>query len=88
MPENEKEPSNTKESDITAKSSKALDTEIDELRIKYIVGKLAGKDVLDANGEIIISEGSKITPKIIQIAENEGKLAELIINMKIPGLGE
>ncbi len=73
---------------IVSKSSKALEIEIDELRIKYIVGKLAGKDIFDKNGNIVISEGSKITPEVIQNAENEEKLAELIINMKIPEFGE
>lgn len=68
--------------------SKALDAEIDQLRIKYIVGKLAGKDLICADGRKIIATGEKITPDVVVDAEKTGKLPELIINMKIPGMGD
>ncbi|OPY55722.1 MAG: hypothetical protein A4E55_02455 [Pelotomaculum sp. PtaU1.Bin035] len=70
------------------KSSPAVDKEIKTVRHKYVVGKLAGEDLLDNNDQIIISKNELITAAIIDKAEKEGKLAELIIHMVIPGLEE
>ncbi|OPY87417.1 MAG: hypothetical protein A4E71_01035 [Smithella sp. PtaU1.Bin162] len=70
------------------KSSPAVAKEIKTVRHKYVVGKLAGEDLLDNSGQIIIRKNELITGAIIDKAEKEGKLAELIIHMVIPGLEE
>lgn len=75
-------------SDYSLGRSPAVAAEISSIRYKYIVGKLAGEDLLDSNGKIIIAKNEKITPEIVTIAETEGKLPELIVNMIIPGMEE
>lgn len=70
------------------KASPAVAQEINSVRHKYVVGKLAGEDLLDNSGEVIIHKNELITPEIMESAEQEGKLAELIVNMVIPGLEE
>ncbi|HZG58487.1 hypothetical protein, partial [Paenibacillus sp.] len=68
--------------------SPAITEEIRSLRVKYIVGKWAGEDLFDAAGKRIIAKGAVITEETVDAAERAGKLAELIVNMIIPGLGD
>jgi hypothetical protein len=72
----------------TSKQSPAITEEIRMIRQKYIVGKIAGEDVYDSSGKLIIAKQSVITGEVVDKADTEGKLAELIVNMIIPGLGE
>jgi len=58
--------------------------DFEDMRNVYIVGKLAGEDLISKTGELIVSKDSVITEEIVQEAEHEGKLSELIINMAIP----
>jgi hypothetical protein len=60
--------------------------ELDALKRHYIVGKVAGEDLYDRQGRVIVSKQSVITEQILQAAEREGMLVELIVNMIIPGL--
>jgi hypothetical protein len=71
-----------------SKQSPAITEEIRMIRQKYIVGKIAGEDVYDSTGKLIIAKQSMITGEVVDKADVEGKLAELIVNMIIPGLGE
>jgi len=68
--------------------SAAISEEIRSLRSKYIVGKWAGEDLFDAAGKRIIAKGAVITEDVVEAADRSGKLAELIVNMVIPGLGD
>lgn len=68
--------------------SPAISEEIRSLRKRYIVGKLAGADLFDRHGGLIVATHQTITEEMIERADREGKLAELIVNMVIPGLGE
>ena len=68
--------------------SAAVSEEIRQLRRRYILGKLAGEDLADRNGRILIAKGQPITEAVMDAADREGKLAELIVNMVIPGLGD
>lgn len=52
-------------------------------RNEHIIGKIAGRDITDKDGEIIVAKGRHITNEDITLAENEGKLHELIINMEL-----
>lgn len=74
------------QSQRTKSSSSAVAAEIQNLRERYIVGKIAGGDLRDHEGRLIITRHSVITPQIVEHAEREGKLAELIVAMIIPDL--
>jgi len=65
------------------KKSTHLSEEIIALRSQYIVGKIVGKSVYDSNGRSIIDKHAMITTEIIEAAERENKLSELIANMII-----
>jgi hypothetical protein len=67
-------------------SKENLNQAVEKHRISYLVGKLAGKDLYDENGEEILKDGDLITPEAVTRADAAGKLAELIVNMRIPGL--
>ena len=62
--------------------------QINSIKSQYIVGKMTGKDLYDAQGNLIISKSKVISSRVVNRAHREGKLAELIVNMKISGLGE
>lgn len=66
--------------------SAALSADINQVRNKYLVGKVAGEDLLAKNGSVIIAKNGVITAETVRRAEEEGKLAELIINMILPGM--
>lgn len=69
-------------------SKTPISDEIGHLRSKYITGKVAGKDLIDHRGREIIRKDRVITEDVIEAADREGKLAELIVNMKIPDFGD
>ncbi len=71
-----------------AVKSPAVEAQIEGIRHKYIVGKIAGKELLDKNGQTIVTEGDVITVEVIEKAETDGKLPELIVNMLLPGMKE
>ncbi|MCL6452424.1 MAG: hypothetical protein K6T78_02220 [Alicyclobacillus sp.] len=56
-------------------------SEVDRMKYRYIVGKRAGKDLLDARGNLLLRRGDVITESAIGMAEREGKLVDLIVNM-------
>lgn len=66
--------------------SNAVSNDIVFLRNKYMVGKLAGEDLFDSKGELIIKEGQVINEQIIERSDREGKLSDLIVNMTAPGI--
>ena len=78
----------TKDSEIKAGSQVGVREEITAVRAKYILSKVAGEDIMDAAGQLIIRKGEPITVGVMQMARNEGKLADLIINMELPGQEE
>ena len=55
--------------------------EIEELKIRYIVGRKAGKDITRPSGKLIVGKDEVITRRMIAEAEEAGKLVELILNM-------
>lgn len=58
--------------------------DVDEIRDKLILGKLAGEDLITEEGKKIILKDSIITEELLQRAEDAGKLSELIIKMATP----
>jgi hypothetical protein len=57
--------------------------QIDSIKNQYIVGKVAGEDLLDHHGRIMVAKNSMITREVVERANEIGKLAELIVNMKL-----
>jgi hypothetical protein len=64
------------------------DTEIEKIKRNYIVGKLAGADIIDSQGRIILTKHFLITDNMIRRVQREGKLVELIVNMVMPERGD
>lgn len=62
--------------------------QISSFKEQYIIGKVAGADLFDLSGKLIIAKNTKISKEIVEIANANGKLAELIVNMKVLGAGE
>ncbi|SHK84481.1 hypothetical protein [Alicyclobacillus tolerans] len=58
----------------------------ENLKMRYIVGKKAGSDLFTRFGKRIIARGETITKEIVEEADREGKLVELILNMVIDEL--
>lgn len=75
------------EAEQTSIESPGLSDEILSIQNRYIVGKAAGENLYAASGQIIIAKGQIITAEIVQSAEREGKLPDLIVHMVIPGFG-
>lgn len=70
------------------KEKRLLQKELDALKSQYIVGKVAGEDIFTQDGTLIIGQDEKITVETVDLAQREGKLADLIVAMKIQALGE
>jgi hypothetical protein len=62
--------------------------QIASFKEQYILGKVAGADLFDRTGKLIVAVDTKITKDVVELANANGKLAELIINMKVIGAGE
>lgn len=73
---------------VGSKKSQAISDQSAHLRRKYIVGKIAGKELKDDRGKLIARQDTEITEQVLITAEQEGKLAELIVNMKLQRLGD
>jgi len=57
---------------------------VKQIKYRYIVGRRAGKDLLDPRMQkTIIRKGELITEEVADVAESNGKLVELIMNMVI-----
>lgn len=76
------------EEDLHEDSQARVRVKINAVRDKYVLGKVAGEDLLDNTGRVIIQKNSMITETVMETAVRDGKLAELIINMVIPGQEE
>jgi len=73
---------------VESAASSAVTDHAYQLRKKYIVGKISGTDLRDAKGNVIIARNAVITEEVMNRAEREGKLAELILHMTIHRLGD
>ncbi|MCM8710207.1 hypothetical protein M2651_04095 [Clostridium sp. SYSU_GA19001] len=75
---------NTENKEDCSIEPKLIAEDFNNIRYKYLVGKIAGEDLFDKNNNVIISKNSIITADVVNKAENEGKLAQLIVNMILP----
>jgi len=62
--------------------------EVEQMKIRYIEGHRAGRDLLDNNGHIILYKNDIISREMIEKANQTGKLVELIVHMVLDDLGE
>ncbi len=76
------------DSAMKEEGSNELIEQIDSIKSQYMVGKVAGNDLFDLQGNLIIAKSSVITREIVERANRAGKLADLIVNMKIAELEE
>ena len=53
------------------------------LKNLYIIGKVAGEDLFDNSGKLIVAKNEVITEEIIDKAEKVGNLIELVLEMKL-----
>jgi len=53
------------------------------LKNMYVIGKVAGEDLFDKSGKLIIAKNEIITEEVINKAEKEGSLIELVLEMKL-----
>lgn len=72
----------------TPVGSPSLSAQIKSVQNRYIVGKIAGETLFGEDGREIVAKGSIISEETISLAELEGKLPELIVNMQLPAFGE
>ncbi len=63
-----------------------LEDEIGALEMQYVVGNVAGRDLLTSSG-VIVRAGEVITADAYRRALAQGKIAELIVYMMLPGDG-
>lgn len=54
------------------------------IKLRYIVGNIAGENLSSRDGSLIVSKGSAITEAIVERAEAEGRISELIAFMTWP----
>ena len=69
-------------------SAGVIEARIARSQMSYVVGKLAGRDLIGQSGQMIVAARQEITPAVVERAKADGRLAELIVYMVIPGLDE
>jgi len=74
--------------EVKEKTNKTLENRIENIRFKYLIGKIIGADLMDSKGIVIASKNSLITEELIDIVDKKGKLSELILNMIFPEVSE
>lgn len=63
-----------------------LGPNIEKSQMRHLLDKIAGRDLVGRNNELIVARGQPITREVVERARNEGKLAELIVHMLMPGM--
>lgn len=66
----------------------AVQEDIESIKERYIVGKIVGRDLLDASGRRIAQQGERITRKMVREAETVGILVDLIEDMTFDSFEE
>ncbi|MFA7206940.1 MAG: hypothetical protein WC102_11500, partial [Saccharofermentanales bacterium] len=70
------------DSGTTAPGQEIPDTDEVSSKHAFIIGKFAGDNLFDDSGKLIIAKDEVITEEVISKAEEEGKLVDLIVDMK------
>lgn len=61
---------------------------MEEIKNRYIVGKTVGRDLWDAKGDRLASQGERITRQLVRAADAAGLLVELIEYMNYDSFEE
>jgi hypothetical protein len=72
-----------KEEKPKMKPETAGTSDVTGLKNMYVIGKIAGDDLFDRSGKLIIAKNEIITQDVIEKAEREGNLIELVLEMKL-----
>ena len=67
----------------TVNNPKPKGSDTTKLKYAYVLGKIAGEDLFDKSGKLIIAKNEVITEIVVDKAESEGRLVELVVNMKL-----
>lgn len=59
----------------------AVQSDLDETKERYIVGKTVGQDLFDDTGRKVAMQGNRITRELVRDVERLGLLVELIEHM-------
>ncbi|MFZ5436065.1 MAG: hypothetical protein ACOZCF_07105 [Bacillota bacterium] len=59
---------------------------IRQSQLKYVIGKISGRDIVGDDGTLVVSKGQEITHEVVEKADAQGKLAELIVYMLTPDM--
>lgn len=59
----------------------AISEDIEDIKSRYIIGKIIGRNLVARNGRTIGRMGERITQQVIHEAETEGLLVDLIEHM-------
>ncbi len=71
----------------TARERMAAFGEVSEQHeVDFVRGKIIGRAVKDAAGNVIISEGETVTDEVIDRARTQGVLQELVLAVGAPGI--
>jgi hypothetical protein len=73
---------------ITTSTEDQILEQILSFKEQYMNGKVTGTDLYNNAGRLIVPANTTISKEIVDFANSEGKLAELIVNMKISNNGE
>ena len=65
------------------KEETTVQNDVAGLKNMYVIGKVAGDDLFDRSGKLIIAKNEIITQDVIEKAEREGNLIELVLEMKL-----
>lgn len=68
----------------TAAAVTELRGEIAASLFRMLQGKVTGRDVLHADGQVLAAEGAPITAELAALAEQAGVLPELVLHMAWP----
>ncbi|MDQ7792861.1 MAG: hypothetical protein RDU89_00410 [bacterium] len=68
------------------RDERQLTAESRQRQMTYIVGKVAGRDLVTPDGAVIVGKGARITPEIVEAAREAALLPELIVHMTLPTL--
>ncbi len=55
-------------------------------QVRYVVGKIAGRDLVGDDGSLVVRKGQEITRETVERAVSQGRLAELVVYMVTPGM--
>lgn len=78
-------PQSTSANQFETRWSGESQEDMDHIKRRYILGKRSGKDIAGSRGDLLVERNAVITDEVIDRAEREGKLVELIVNMVVEG---